>query len=59
MEVCESETIHSELVDVRRTNLSSEARQVTEAQIVCHNDEEVWTLPCAIGRSHDGQLCLL
>jgi len=58
MKVCESKSIHGKLVNVRSANLSSEAGQVTKAQIICHYYEKVWTLLSAIG-SHDGRITSL
>jgi hypothetical protein len=38
MEVCESEPIAGQLVEIRSPNLAAEAAQVAETEIICYDD---------------------
>jgi hypothetical protein len=49
MEVRESDTIACYLVDIRSSDFSSKAREITKAEIICHDDKEVGTLLSAVG----------
>lgn len=49
MKVREANTIARYLVDIWRSNLSTETGEVAEAEVICHDDKEVRSLMRAIG----------
>jgi hypothetical protein len=51
VEVSKSQSIAGQLVQVWRPDLAAETGQITEAQIICYDDEEVGPLGL-VGRLH-------
>lgn len=48
VEVSEANAVAGKLVEIGRSDLSSKAGKVTEAQVIGHDEQEVWALVCAI-----------
>ena len=53
MEVSKAQTIVGQFVKIRCSDLAAKAAQVAEAQVIGHNDKEVWPfgrIVCFVGR---------